>query len=371
MLQFIGLQICAFAIQILAGATLLHILTGLDYTILSACLVVIALTYSLLGGLRASVTTDVVQMGFVLVVVAVTIPWAVSASGQGVGGIIDGLGGITGKFTNALDPWVLYTFGIPSTVALLAGPLGDQMHWQRAYALRSNRSVWPTYLIGACIFIAVPLSLSVLGFLAANPSIGASWVIPSPQMVGPTVVAALLPKAVLLIFCAMLLCGLGSTLDSVLCAVSALVTVDLSDRDRPEASKVRVARWGMLATATAGLGLACVPGVEILHLWLFAGTFRAATMLPTIGAVFMRISAKHVFYAILMSLGLGGPLYVTGMLVKNPHLVTGGSIAVVLIGAAFLLYGRLSGAASDPDPSGPKMRRQTKTGTWRPAQRLG
>ena len=37
-----------------------------------------------------------------------------------------------------IDPWVAYSFGIPVTIGLPSGPIGDQQHWQRAYALKSD-----------------------------------------------------------------------------------------------------------------------------------------------------------------------------------------------------------------------------------------
>ena len=166
-IQFFGLQICSFAVQILAGSVLIQTITGLSFHLIAFALVLIALSYSVMGGVRASVVTDFVQMALILAVAWITVPWAVINAG-GVSAVTAGLGGIGGTFTNPFDPWVAYSFGIPVTIGLLSGPIGDQMHWQRAFALRANKDVIKTFMFGAGIFLLVPLTLSLLGFVAAN-----------------------------------------------------------------------------------------------------------------------------------------------------------------------------------------------------------
>ena len=89
LIQFLGLQVCCFAVQILAGATLIEQLTGVHSTVVAASLVVIALTYSLMGGVRASIVTDVVQMILIFGVIAATVPWAVSEA-CGLSAVVDG-----------------------------------------------------------------------------------------------------------------------------------------------------------------------------------------------------------------------------------------------------------------------------------------
>lgn len=336
-IQFFGLQICSFAVQILAGSVLIQTMTGLSFHLIAVALVLIALSYSVMGGVRASVVTDFVQMGLILTVALITAPWAVINAG-GVSAVTAGLGGIDGTFKNPFDPWVAYSFGIPVTIGLLSGPIGDQMHWQRAFALRADKDVIKTFMLGAGIFLIVPLTLSLLGFVAANESISADWTIESNQLIGPITVAHLLPQFMLVVFSVMLLSGLCSTLDSILCAASALTTVDLGglssrDNDKDDVSKVSSARIGMLATAAVGLGIACIPGLQIVHLFLFYGTWRASTMIPTILSLFWsRLNSNAVFAAILTSLLLGAPIYAAGAIFQNPHLSVAGSLLVVLIG---------------------------------------
>ena len=169
LIQFFGLQICSFAVQILAGSALIETMTGLPFLLVATILVGTALLYSVMGGIRASLTTDFLQMALILTISAIAVSWAVVRAG-GLSIVAEGLGGHSGD-GNLFDPWVAYSFGIPVTIGLLSGPIGDQMHWQRAYALRSNSDVIKTFLLGAALFIVVPLSLSLLGFVAANDEV--------------------------------------------------------------------------------------------------------------------------------------------------------------------------------------------------------
>ncbi len=362
LIQFVVLQLCSFAVQILAGATLLQTLFGLSFPLVVACLVVIVLTYSLLGGLRASVVTDIVQMTLILGICAATVPWAIARAG-GPGTLVGGLGGVTGQFGNLLDPWVAYSFGISTTIGLLSGPIGDQMHWQRGYALKSDGDVIKTFLLAACIFILVPLSLSMLGFIAADKvhhGVG-GWSVANTQMVGPMAVQHLLPPAMLIAFSVMLLSGLCSTLDSILCAISAIAVADFymgghapEELDRGAHRKqVRLAQASMVGAALIGCAIASIPGLKILHLFLFYGTLRASTMIPTVLTLYWpRLTKTATFYAVLGSMLLGAPLMALGQYRQDPQLSVAGSLLVVAIG--FVVCVGMSLISSSPIQSAPE-----------------
>ena len=336
LLQFFTLQVCALAVQILAISNLLLSTAGLPYALVGLIIVAIVITYSVIGGLRASVVTDYIQMVAMIVICGITVPWAVSRAG-GVSQVLAGIGGVTGEYRNPLDPWVFYSFGISITIGLLSGPLGDQMQWQRAYALSKNGRVRLTYLLGAIIFGTVPLCLSQLGFLAANPAVSHGWTITDPQMVGPTAIANLLPHAMIVTYVVMVLAALCSTMDSSLCAIASLVATDIcgskgDTEDMEHRSSVTVSRLSMGAAAILGYLVAQIPGLQILHLFLFYGTLRASTMIPTIlTLMWSRLDTRRVFPTILTSLILGAPLMAAGHFLGNVHLSVAGSLTVIAV----------------------------------------
>jgi len=309
LIQMAGLAACSFAVQLLAGGKVLAFLTGVPFVPTTLALALLALAYSLMSGLRASVATDYAQMIIILVVSAVAVPWAVHAAG-GWGVVCAGLAGRSGEFGSLFHSRgasVAWSFGVPVTIGLMAGPFGDQSFWQRAFATEEGQ-VRAAFTRGALIFAVVPILLSLLGFAAAGQGFDAH----DPALVNVEIVRTLLPRWVLLPVTFMLLSGLVSTLDSNLCAIASMAGHDLlghADGRRV----VRVSRWSMVALAAVGLAIANVPGLKILYLFLFYGTLRASTLLPTVITLLTnRPREQGMFLGILASIVVGLPVFAYG-----------------------------------------------------------
>jgi Na+/proline symporter len=328
LIQLVGLAVCSFAVQLLAGGKVLAALTGLPFSAVTIILTLIALSYSLMSGLKASVVTDYLQMVIILIVCAVVVPWAIKAGG-GWDMVTRGLGGISGEFGSVLNKDVFLTFGIAVTVGLLAGPFGDQSFWQRAFALRDGQ-VEKSFIRGAVLFALVPLSLCLLGFLAAGMGTQAA----DPALVNLEVVRQLLPGWVTVVFVFMLLSGLVSTLDSNLCAISSLAGHDIAQRrNKPSDGLLTVAygRRGMLFLAVGALLVANIPGMAILYLFLFYGTLRASTLLPTVLSILSdNVDEVGVFWGIVIALVVGLPLFAYAKLNGLTTLSIVGSLLTVL-----------------------------------------
>ena len=176
-------------------------------------------------------------------------------------------------------------------------------------------------------------------------------------MIAPVTVTNLLPGAMAVIYTLMVLAALCSTLDSVLCAAGALVAVDVDqdtlerEKDEHDRRKLRIIRIGMLVTAVLGLGIAFIPGLQIVHLFLFYGTWRASTMIPTVLTLYWdRLNSRLVFVAILGPLIFGAPVYAAGTILKNPYLSVAGSLTVVLFGFLSCVIGTLLSKPRADDP---------------------
>lgn len=339
LIQLIGLAACSFAVQLLAGGMVLASLTGLPFFAVTAALAAVALAYSLFSGLRASVVTDYAQMVVILAVMLGIVPWAVSAAG-GWEVVRAGMGGRSGQFGGLVSGdslSVAWSFGLPVTIGLMAGPFGDQSFWQRAFATQANH-VRGAFLRGALVFAVVPLGLSLLGFLAA----GMSWDVSDTALVNLEAVRRLLPPWAMLPMAVMLLSGLVSTLDSNLCAVSSLCGHDLlvgRGVSRPCGhTVVRVSRWSMVVLAIAGVAIANIPGMRILYLFLFYGTLRASTLLPTVFTLLShRVGERGVFVGIVLAIGLGLPLFSYGNFTGRTAATVAGSLLTVLLPAVNML----------------------------------
>jgi Na+/proline symporter len=337
LLSFLSLQVCSLAVQLIAGASLLNAMSGVPYVMGVLILAAVFTSYSLIDGLRSSIRTDLLQMIIICLTMAALVPLAV-IKGGGMKTLVAGTAGFSGKHGSLLDPYVAYSFGITVTIGLMSGPVGDQQHWQRAFAFQRGKE-FRGYILGAAIFAVVPLTMSLLGFLAAgnpNAAPAVSGGTMGAQQVGPEVIRTLLPSWGLMAFMVMILSGLASTGDSALCAGGSLVTIDIYRRYiDPEASETKVlvvARLAVLCIALTAIGISLIPGITILSLFLFYGTLRSSTLMPTIIILFRKeVPAWGVFWGVTLAIAFGLPLYLFGELNGNVDLKVGANIWIVLI----------------------------------------
>jgi len=325
LIELMGLAVCQFAVQLLAGGAVIAYLTGLDFFIITLILSATALSYSFISGVRASILTDYWQMWFILVVVVVVVPWIVIESG-GWSVVMDGIGGKSGEYSNPFNAEVAYSFGIVVTIGLLAGPFGDQSFWQRTFATK-KKEIKKAFICSALIFGIVPIFTGLIGFVAAGLGIEGK-----PQLINIITAQMLLPTWVLVPFAIMLISGLVSTLDSALCSVSSLCGHDISNKKTTITyTDMHWAKIGMVLLAIGGLLIANIPDMKILYLFLFYGTLRASTLIPTVLTIIKgKLSEQGMFYGICLALFVGAPLMAYGNFGGGLHYKVAGAVFTVL-----------------------------------------
>jgi SSS family transporter len=323
-----------------AGGTLLNALTGIETSYAIVGMMALALAYSLIGGLKASIFTDIFQMIMVLGFAFVLVPFAIYSAG-GFGLVEAGLSGISGEHGSIFNPAVAFAMGIPMSITLLTGPVADQMFVQRVFAVKKGH-ITRTFVAGGLIFGLVPITLSLLGFLAVSLVKAGALTVASPEMVGPAVIAHLLPEWALYAFLVMALAGLCSTLDSALCAVSALGAVDIYKRYiRKKGTKDKTlffARRVMCAVAVFALGISLLKP-QMLWTFFVGGAITSALFFPVIFSLFVkRISAKLVFTALALSLCIAIPFAIYSNVNSQVNLVVYASLLSVFISLPVLAF---------------------------------
>lgn len=336
LVESFGLQICSLAVQLLAGAIIFHKVTGLPFFWTTIILIAIPLLYSATNGIRGSIVSDFVKMGFIVAVLLLGIPFMKNS--VGIDTLLVGLSGIDkmhGNFFDATGIAVMLSFGIPTTIGLLSGTFGDQMFWQRVFSVKQHR-VKHTMVTAAFIFAIVPVALACFGFFVAGAGIN----VPDTQLVNVTAVINFCPKWFLYLFFLLILSGLISTVDSILCAVSSVAGHDICMRIQDkfkggvwsEKDQIKVARIVMALVAVLAVAVANIPWMTITYLFLFYGTLRSSVMFPTIWAIKgKRMTERGIFYGILASLLVGLPIFAIGNLNGNvPMIVTGSLLTIGL-----------------------------------------
>ena len=123
--QLTTLTILSTAVQLLAGGKILSTATGLPLWAMTIVLAVIALPYSQISGIKASVFTDAIQMVFLLLACAIFVPWALKLNGGAAAIQIAGASGDYGYLFSEKGLEVFLGFGLPTAIGLFAGPYGE------------------------------------------------------------------------------------------------------------------------------------------------------------------------------------------------------------------------------------------------------
>ena len=331
--QLTGLAVLSTGVQLLAGSQILSMATGVPFSIVTVLLAAIALSYSLFSGIKASIVTDAIQMVFMLAACILFLIMGIKAGG--VSTVTNGLAGISGKYSSlwsAEGIEVFLAFGLPTTVGLLSGPFGDQSFWQRAFAVE-KKSIGKAFFVGALLFGAVPFSMGILGFIGAGIGYGAKDL----GVINFELIRELFPAWTVILFLLMILSGLLSTVDSNLCAVSSLVT------DLHGGMELRKTKGAMVALLVAGILIANIPGMTVTHLFLFYGTLRASTLLPTVLTLKgVRLTAKGVQWGVIAAMAVGLPVFGYGTLLDSgPYKTLGSLLTVLLSGLAAVVISAL------------------------------
>ena len=362
-------QLIAITFNIFAGGSLISLITGIPIVVVMPILALIALLYTLVSGLKASIVTDFVQVLLILIAIGFIVPWAVTAAG-GASTISGGFGGKSGNFSNLFDPSVAFSFGIVTSIGLISQTIADQQYWQRTFALKKGQ-ISSAFIFGAVLFAVVPVGLGLLGFLGANPALGIT--LPAgidSSMIGVVAIRELLPRWAVLLFVIALLGGLSSTVDSGISAASALWATDVDyylkmarrksmdqaiGKDSADGkvahakalddSAIKEVRLAMIVITGLGLLVAyaahLIAGFGLGQLFLLSISIAAAISVPTVLSLFWdKLSANGVFWGVLLAIVIGMPLFIYANTVQNAVLIVSSSLLMILISTVFCLLVR-------------------------------
>jgi hypothetical protein len=183
-------------------------------------------------------------------------------------------------------------------------------------------------LLGAVLFAVVPLSMGILGFMGA----GAGYQAQNLGIINFELIRHFFPSWAVLPFLFMIVSGLLSTVDSNLCAVSSLTTDIAGGKD------IRKTRAAMAVLLITGILIANIPGITVTHLFLFYGTLRASTLLPTVMTLKgVRLNAKGIITGVVAALAVGLPVFAYGSVLNSGPYKTLGSLLTVLLSGLIAL----------------------------------
>jgi SSS family solute:Na+ symporter len=314
LISIVGYVLTKISVTIAAGGIVFETIMGIDFW--NGALVVVVLTglYTVLGGLRAVLYTDFMQI-FVIFAgsLSVTLFGLQELGGWGEMRTVVG-GSFMNMWKPATDPdfpWTGILFGVP--ILGVWYWCTDQFIVQRVLSAKNLDHARGGTIFGGFLKI-LPLFLFVIpGVIAYALSQKGRLTLDAPDQALPALVLHLLPLGFRGLVVAGLLAALTSSLASVFNSCSTLITMDVYRKLHPGAAERTLVRVGQGATVVlVGLGLAWIPLMKLIsaQLYQYLQSVQAYIAPPitavfVLGIVWRRVNASGALAALGTGFVLG------------------------------------------------------------------
>ncbi len=287
---------------------------GIDFWTGALIVVIATGLYTVLGGLRAVLYTDMLQM-FVLIGGSIMVTVIGLAEVGGWGALYHTAGS---SFFNMWQP--ISDPDFPWTGILFGAPILGVWYWctdqfivQRVLSANNIDNARRGTIFGGFLKV-LPLFIFVIpGVIAYALSQTGRLDLSQPDQALPKLIAFLLPVGLRGVVIAGLLAALMSSLSSVFNSCSTLITWDVYKKLHPGASEKRLVMVGQIATAVlVGFGLLWIPMMKHIsgQLYQYLQSVQAYIS-PPIAAVFLvgifwkRVNARGAIASLISGFVLG------------------------------------------------------------------
>lgn len=314
-ISVIGYILTKISVTLFAGGIVFESLLNINFWWGAAILVVATGIYTILGGLRAVLYTDMLQ-AFVLLFGGACILFIGLDRVGGWGQMAELAGSahmsMWKPMTHPDFPWTGIIFGAP--IVAVWYWCTDQFIVQRVLSAANVHqarigTIFAGYLKQSALFLFVIPGLIALALVKQ----GQLEMTGDSNSAYPTLILKLLPAGLTGLVFAGLLAALMSSLSSVFNSCSTLVTMDIYKKLHPESSERRLVIVGQIATvAMIVLGLAWIPFMRHISdaLYTYLQSVQAYIS-PPIAAVFLlgvfwkRVNAKGAMVSLVAGFLLG------------------------------------------------------------------
>ena len=325
-ISIIAYVLTKISVTIAAGGIVFEALMGIDFWTGALVVVIATGVYTIFGGLRAVLYTDLMQM-FVLIGGAIAVTW-IGLNELGGWGEMERQAG-----PGFMDMWKpMSDPNFPWTGILFGAPILGVWYWctdqfivQRTLAAHNEDHARRGTIFAGFLKI-LPLFIFVVpGVIAYALSQSGRIQLAAPDQALPTLVATLLPAGIRGLVVAGLMAALMSSLSSVFNSTSTLVTIDVYKKLKPQATERQLVIFGQAVTAIlVGLGLLWIPVMDRIsgQLYQYLQSVQAYIS-PPIAAVFLigilwkRVNATGAMAALISGFVLGALRLVTELSREN------------------------------------------------------
>jgi len=285
--------------EVTAVAVLINYISGVELWFTAFIVLLATLTYTLYGGLRASIFTDNIQMIVIGILLLVSISYLISYTGDQ----------FSFSFIQEKNPHLIsgsyipnYTSGLTFFIAVAATNLFHQGNWQRVYAAKNYQILKKSLIVSFFIIVPIVFFMGFSGMVAISidptirPDLGYFSLLLEEQTALLSIIIVALGLALTI-----------STVDTLVNAISSLIVIDgkaTFNLDKKtnylELSKYLIIFLSIIAFIVASKGF------DILYLFLLADLFCCAFVLTVFYSFYNKsINEKTAYVSIIIGL-IGG-----------------------------------------------------------------
>ena len=285
--------------EVTAVAVLINYISGTELWITALIVLLATLTYTLYGGLRASIFTDNIQMIVISMLLLISISYILSNTGNT----------FSFEFIEQKNPQLLsssympsYTAGLTFFIAVAATNLFHQGNWQRVYAAKNYQTLKKSLLISFFIIIPVVFFMGFTGMVSFSidpsqrPDLGFFTLLLKEQTQTLSLLIITLGLALTI-----------STVDTLVNAISSLFVVDgkaTFDLNK-KTDYLKLSKYFIIVLSLISFFIAS-KGFDILYLFLLADLFCCAFVYTVFYSFYNKdVNERTAYIAIVIGL-VGG-----------------------------------------------------------------
>ena len=285
--------------EVTAVAVLINYISGTELWITALIVILATLSYTLYGGLRASIFTDNIQMIVIAVLLVILISIISSSTGDN----------FSFALINEKNPQLLsssyipsYTAGLTFFIAVAATNLFHQGNWQRVYAAKDYQTLKTSLIISFFIIVPIVFLMGFIGMVSfsIDPSVRADL----------GFFTLLLKEQTEMLSLIIIILGLAltiSTVDTLVNAISSLFVIDgkATFNLNKKTNYLKLSKYFIIFLSLIAFGIAS-KGFDILYLFLLADLFCCAFVLTVFYSFYDKsINEKIAYISIIIGL-IGG-----------------------------------------------------------------
>ena len=285
--------------EVTAVAVLINYISGTELWVTALIVLLATLTYTLYGGLRASIFTDNIQMIVIGILLLISISYILSYTGDA----------FSFEYIKQKNPQLLsssyipsYTAGLTFFIAVAATNLFHQGNWQRVYAAKNYKTLKQSLIISFFIIIPIVFFMGFTGMV--------SYSIDPSQRPDLGFFTLLLKEQTQTLSLLIITLGLAltiSTVDTLVNAISSLFVVDgkATFNLSKKTDYLKLSKYFIIIISLFSFFIAS-KGFDILYLFLLADLFCCAFVYTVFYSFYNKdVNERTAYVAIIIGL-VGG-----------------------------------------------------------------